>query len=53
MRRFRLSEVPRLLSRPMLPLPSECCPDVESCVASGALLLEQAGVDTADWTRSA
>ena len=47
MRRFRLSEVPRLWSRPMLSLPAECCPDVESCVASGALLLEQAGVDTA------
>jgi release factor glutamine methyltransferase len=31
----------------MLSLPDGCCPDVGSCVASGALLLERAGIDTA------
>lgn len=30
-----------------LPLSSESCPDVEACLNSGALLLEQAGIETA------
>jgi release factor glutamine methyltransferase len=30
-----------------LPLPPECCPDVEECLATGMLVLERAGVDTA------
>jgi release factor glutamine methyltransferase len=31
----------------MLSVPAGCCPDVESFLASGTLLLEQAGIDTA------
>jgi release factor glutamine methyltransferase len=30
-----------------LALPSGCCPDVEACLASGTLLLEAAGIETA------
>ena len=46
MRRFHLSDVPRLLTRATSAIPAECCPDVESCVAGGTLLLEQAGIDS-------
>ena len=46
MMRLRLPEMRRL--RPAaLALPSGCCPDVEACLASGTLLLEAAGIETA------
>ena len=47
MLRLRLPEIPRLGRRLTLPLPTECCPDVESYLASGALLLERVGIETA------
>jgi len=47
MMRPRLSGIPALVRRGTLSLPAGCGPDVESCVASGTLLLEQAGIDTA------
>lgn len=47
MMRLRLPDIPRLARPGALPLPPGCCPDVESCLASGALLLEQAGIETA------
>jgi release factor glutamine methyltransferase len=43
----RLLEVPRFLRAGALSLPHDCCPAVEACVTSGALLLEQAGIETA------
>ena len=46
MMRLRLPEMRRL--RPAaLALPPGCCPDVEACLASGTLLLEAAGIETA------
>jgi release factor glutamine methyltransferase len=46
MMRLRLPEMRGL--RPAAPaLPSGCCPDVEACLASGTLLLEAAGIETA------
>jgi release factor glutamine methyltransferase len=47
MMRLRLPEVPRFLRGDALALPSDCCPVVVACVASGTLLLEQAGIETA------
>jgi len=47
MMRLRLPDIPRLARPGVLSLPAGCCPDVESCLASGALLLEQAGIETA------
>jgi len=47
MMRLRLPDIPRLARPGALSLPAGCCPDVESCLASGALLLEQAGIETA------
>jgi release factor glutamine methyltransferase len=45
--RLRLPDMPRLLRPGLLSLPEGCCPDVESCLASGALFLEQVGIQTA------
>jgi len=45
--RLRLPDIPRLARTVGLSLPAGSCPDVESCLASGTLLLEQAGIDTA------
>jgi release factor glutamine methyltransferase len=45
--RLRLPRLPQLARRAALSLPAGCCPDVEACVASGTLLLEQAGIETA------
>jgi release factor glutamine methyltransferase len=47
MMRLRLPEVPRFLRAGALSLPNDCCPAVDACVTSGALLLEQAGIETA------
>jgi release factor glutamine methyltransferase len=47
MMRLRLPEVPRFLRGDALALPNDCCPVVAACVASGTLLLEQAGIETA------
>jgi release factor glutamine methyltransferase len=47
MMRVRLPEVPRFLLGDALALPNDCCPVVAACVASGTLLLEQAGIETA------
>ncbi len=47
MMRFRLPEIPRLARAGALAVPAGCSPDVESFLASGTLLLEQAGIDTA------
>jgi len=47
MMRLRLPEVPRFLRGEALALPNDCCPVVAACVASGTLLLEQAGIETA------
>jgi release factor glutamine methyltransferase len=47
MMRLRLPDIPRLARPGALSLPAGCCPDVESCLASGTLLLEQAGIETA------
>jgi release factor glutamine methyltransferase len=47
MMRVRLPEVPRFLRGDALALPNDCCPVVAACVASGTLLLEQAGIETA------
>ena len=47
MMRLRLPEMPRFLQGDALSLPHDCCPAVDACVASGALLLEQAGIETA------
>jgi len=44
--RLRLPDLPRLAPQETLFLPAGCCPDVEACLASGALLLEQAGIET-------
>jgi release factor glutamine methyltransferase len=46
MMRLRLPEM-RKLNPAALALPSGCCPDLEACLASGALLLEGAGIETA------
>ena len=46
MMRLRLPEM-RGLRPAALALPSGCCPDVEACLASGTLLLEAAGIETA------
>ena len=46
MMRLRLPEM-RGLRPAALALPSESCPDVEACLASGTLLLEAAGIETA------
>jgi release factor glutamine methyltransferase len=43
---LRLSEM-RGLRPAALALPPGCCPDVEACLASGTLLLEAAGIETA------
>jgi release factor glutamine methyltransferase len=45
--RLRLPALPRLARQGALSLPEGCCPDVESCLARGTLLLEQAGIETA------
>ena len=45
--RLRLPEMPRFLQGGALSLPHDCCPAVDACVTSGALLLEQAGIETA------
>ncbi len=47
MMRLRLPEMSRFLRGGALSLPNDCCPVVEACVASGTLLLEQAGIETA------
>jgi len=47
MMRLRLPDMPRLARTVALSLPTGSCPDVESCLASGTLLLEQAGIETA------
>jgi release factor glutamine methyltransferase len=47
MMRLRLPEMPRFLQGGALSLPHDCCPAVDACVTSGALLLEQAGIETA------
>jgi len=47
MMRLRLSDLPRFARPRALSLPPGCCPDVESCLASGTLVLEQAGIETA------
>ena len=47
MMRLRLPDIPRLVRTAALSLPAGSCPDVESCLASGTLLLEQAGIETA------
>ena len=46
MMRLRLPEM-RGLRPAALALPSESCPDVEACLASGTLLLEAVGIETA------
>jgi len=45
--RLHLSDLPRFARPRALSLPPGCCPDVESCLASGTLVLEQAGIETA------
>lgn len=45
--RLRLPQMPERLRRHTLPLPEGVRPSVEDCLASGTLLLEQAGVETA------
>jgi len=45
--RLRLPDIPRLVRTAALSLPAGSCPDVESFLASGTLLLEQAGIETA------
>ena len=45
--RLRLPQIPERLRRPDLRLPEGVGPDVEDCLASGTLLLEQAGIGTA------
>jgi release factor glutamine methyltransferase len=47
MMRLRLPSLPGRLRHPALPLSAEQCPTVEDCRACGALLLEQAGIETA------
>lgn len=47
MTRLRLLELSDRLCRPALPVPAAALPDVESALAKGSLLLEQAGVETA------
>ena len=47
MMRLRLPDIPRLVRTMGLSLPAGSCPDVESFLASGTLLLEQAGIETA------
>ncbi len=47
MMRLRLSDLPRFARPRALSLPPGCCPDVESCLASATLVLEQAGIETA------
>lgn len=47
MMRLRLLDLPRFARPRALSLPPGSCPDVESCLASGALVLEQAGIETA------
>lgn len=44
--RLRLPQVPEALRRYAVPLPAGLRPDVEACVAGGALVLERAGVET-------
>lgn len=45
--RLRLPDIPKLAGSDGLALRTEGCPDVESCLASGTVLLEQAGIETA------
>ncbi|HSB68547.1 MAG TPA: peptide chain release factor N(5)-glutamine methyltransferase [Candidatus Methylomirabilis sp.] len=45
--RLRLPQIPERLRRHDLSLPAGVRPDVEDCLASGTLLLEQAGIGTA------
>lgn len=47
MMRLRLPDLPRFARPRALSLPPGCCPDVESCLSSGTLVLEQAGIETA------
>jgi len=47
MMRLRFPDLPRFARPRALSLPPGCCPDVESCLASGTLVLEQAGIETA------
>ena len=47
MMRLRLPDLPRFARPRALSLPPGCCPDVESCLASSTLVLEQAGIETA------
>ena len=45
--RLHLPDLPGFAPQDAVFLPAGCCPDVEACLASGALLLEQAGIETA------
>ena len=47
MMRLRLPQMPERLWRHRLSLPEGVRPDVEDCLGSGTLLLEQAGIETA------
>lgn len=47
MMRLRLPEIPRLVPTGSLSLPAGSCPDVDACLATGTLLLTQAGIETA------
>jgi release factor glutamine methyltransferase len=47
MMRLRLPSLAAHGSWAALPVASECCPDVEACLNGGALVLEQAGIETA------
>lgn len=44
---MRLPSVPAALLGRLVPLPARLCPNVEDCLRSGTLLLEQAGIGTA------
>jgi release factor glutamine methyltransferase len=45
--RLHLPDLPGFARRETMFLPAGCCPDVEACLASGTLLLEQVGIETA------
>jgi release factor glutamine methyltransferase len=45
--RLRLPHVSESLLGHLPPLPARLCPNVEDCLGSGTLLLEQAGIETA------
>jgi release factor glutamine methyltransferase len=47
MMRLHLPDFPGFAPQDALCIPAGCRPDVEACLASGTLLLEQAGIETA------